>query len=219
MDRLVLIVVVFIACVGYAELAAPDEPANAHARDDIALLELVLDDLTKCDNSSIPLSLTRHVPRNIHFSRSPIRRRIQREIQSEKIEHAFIVCLPNELDPLKHADLWTTMTEVEQESIRHAIANIGERHAFDSFGHDFDPKNTAIHMIDAPNDIDIDGPKIPYGALFPVQASPPGYSGDRRYAVVHLYFPDFFHSSYATYVLVSEGEKWTIKYRGFITYT
>lgn len=214
MDRLVSIAVVVIACIGYAELAAADESSKTQACDDIALLELVLDDLTKCDNPSISLSIGRHVPRNIHFSRSPIRRRIQ----SEKMEQAFNVCLPNELEPLNHADLWITMTEVEQECVRRAIANIGERHDFDSFGHDFGSKNTAIHMIDKPIEIDIECPKIPYGARYPVQASPPGYSADRRYAVVHLYFPGFFHSSYATYVLVAVGENWKIKYRGFITY-
>lgn len=214
MDRFVSIAIVFIVCMGYAEHAAPDEPANTRTGDDIALLELVLDDLTKCDTPGIPLNIGRHVPRNIYFSRSPIRRRVQ----GEQMEQAFVVCLPDAIEPLDHADLWTAMTEVEQESVRQAIANINERHNSDFYSHDFNSKNTAIHLIDGPGGTVIDGPKIPHGACCPVQASPPGYSGDHRYAVVHLHFPDFFHPSCATYVLVSEGEKWTIKYRAFVTY-
>jgi hypothetical protein len=213
MNRLAAVAVVLIACIGSAEHAAPDELANTHTGDDIALLELVLDDLTKCDSPSIPLSIGRHTPRNIYFSRSPIRRRVQRE----KMEQAFVVCLPDAIEPLNHADLWTAMTEVEQESVRQAIANIDERQDFYSYSHNFKPKNTAIHTIDRPGGTEIDGSKTPHEACYPVQASPPGYSGDRHYAVLHLHFPDFSHPSCATYVLVSEGEKWAIKYRAFIT--
>jgi len=214
MERLVLITLVMIAFVGYSEIAAPDETANLQTRDEIAVLELVLDDLTKYDKPDLPFSIGRGVPRNIYVSRSTMRY----QIHTKTAEKDFIVELPNALGPLTHANVLTAITEEEQSAIRHAIANMGERHRFETFEQDFGLKNAAIHMVDKQDGGGINGAMIPYGARFPVQVCPPGYSGDGRCAVVHLYFTDIFHPSYATYVLVLEREKWTIKYRAFVTY-
>lgn len=52
----------------------------------------------------------------------------------------------------------------------------------------------------------------------PVNAYLPGYSDDASRAVVHLRFPDIYHSSVGTYVLSRSRSGWKILFRGFINW-
>ncbi len=199
-QHLISIAVVLIASVGYANLATSDDSANSKTHDDNVVLEMVLADLTTYDRPNLPLSIGNRIPRNVYFSRSAIN------------------STPDASEPLTRNEVWATMTDVEQRTVRDAITDISNRHGSDSFARDFAAKNPAIRIVDKPTERSNVGSKVPYGARFPIQAWPPGYSGDNMYVVVHLYFPEIFHPSYATYVLISEHGKWIIKFRGFVTY-
>jgi len=52
----------------------------------------------------------------------------------------------------------------------------------------------------------------------PIQAALPGYSKDRRLAIVTLAIPWSIHGCSGTYVLLREGESWLVRVREFACY-
>jgi len=167
---------------------------------DSTILDLVLSDLRVYQESDCPLSLSRDVPRDIYFSPT------------------LIDSTPQPKEPLDHNKLWSEMTDSQGQLTQEGIKHIEERHAAGDSFRDFRPTSDAIHVMDAASNIDTTAKDVPYGARFPIQAWAPGYSHDGSCVVVHLYFPEMLHPSYATYVLVSTNGTWMITFRGFITY-
>ena len=168
---------------------------------DNAVLELVLSDIRTEEIPGItPFSLPRETPREIYFCPVPT----DSVLQPRK--------------PLESNELWSTMTDSESRLTQEAIKHLEERHAAGDSFHEFQVSSNGIHIIEAAPGPYASAEDVPYGALYPIRAWAPGYSHDGSYVVVHLYFPELFHPSYATYVLMSTNETWTIASRGFITY-
>jgi hypothetical protein len=170
------------------------------SRDDDAILNLVLADVSTYDGPDCPLSLVPQIPRDIFFLRTPID------------------WAPDAAKPLDHNNTWRTMSDSERHSTRTAIAHLLGRHTSDFAYRDFHPVRDAIHAMDIPLNLAEIPDAVPYGARFPIQAWSPGYSSDGLCVVVHLHFPELLHPSDATYVLISEPDGWKIKYREFITW-
>ncbi len=168
--------------------------------DDDEVLEAVLTDLTRNDSDELPLSLIRKTPRDVYFVPSTM-------------DDA-----PQPLVPIEHNDGWQQLQHLDRTAIDEATDSLRERHGEHSMIKDFDPEHDLIHVIDTPKRIQDAGDDVPYGALYPVQAWLPGYSSDRNCAVVHLFFSEVLHPSYATYVLTKNENGWHIEFRGFITY-
>jgi hypothetical protein len=167
---------------------------------DNTILNLVLSDLRMDKSPDCPLTLSRDVPREIFFS-------------TEMID-----AVPQPTKPLERDELWSHMTESQIRLTQEGIKNLEERYAAGDSFRDFRSTRDTMHVIDTAPNIDTTANDAPYGARFPIRAWVPGYSQDGSCVVLHLYFPDVLHPSYATYVLMSTNGNWKIAFRGFVTY-
>lgn len=179
----------------------PAEAFVPSAAIDNAILEVVLTDLrTEEIPGMTPFSLSRETPRDIYFSLKPM----DTVLQPAK--------------PLEASDVWSKMTESQRQWTQEGIRHLEERSALGDSFREFRATSDAIHVVDGPTGIAAAAKDVPHEALFPVRAWAPGYSHDGSCAVLHLFFDEILHPSYATYVLVQTDGTWKVVFRGFITY-
>lgn len=186
-------------------VSGPAIPRSAEAFEpsaaiDNTILKVVLTDLRTYDENGRPFSLSREIPRDIYFSPEPIGTVLQ------------------PAEPLESNDVWSKMTETERRWTQEGIRHLEERSALGDSFREFRATSEAIHVVDGPTGIAAAAPNVPYSAQFPIRAWAPGYSHDGSCAVLHLFFDEILHPSYATYVLVQTDGTWKIVFRGFITY-
>ncbi len=199
MVRLIAICAACVFLLGCAGQSTTHQ-SNALPGDDDVVLDIVLSDLANYDGLGRPFSLVPQTPRDIYFIRKAIEWR------------------PDPILPLEHAGVLSSLEATKRAKVDEAIKNLTDRNETEFTFWNYQSSANGIHVLDVPHPL-VDTPEdVPYSALFPIQSWTPGYSDDRSFVVVHLHFSELMHPSAATYVLSRGAGRWTIKYRGFVTW-
>jgi hypothetical protein len=104
---------------------------------------------------------------------------------------------------------WANLTRPQIEACEEAAEQLTRRIVDNFLFESLEPPDERIQIDEHASGNILNGP---------VQAWPPGYSTDGRFAVVRLVIPWSFHHKVATYLLSKENDKWSICLRQTVYY-
>lgn len=168
---------------------------------DAEVVAVVLDDLLTFAGDDSPVAVRGSPPNKILFAAKPAR-------------------YPETVDQVLYQHkkkLWLTLTAGQTTAAREAAENLVKRlqNRDDSAEFKTKDKRIRIHVEREPQSQEESD-----RSMFerPIQAWPPGYSTDRRFAIVRLVIPWSIHHAEGTYLLSEENGKWTVLLRQFVYY-
>lgn len=167
---------------------------------DLEVLEAVLGDLLTYSGEDSPLTT------------------FQGSLPDEILFAAKAAHYPQTVDKVLYQhqeDLWENLTTTQCIAAREAAEFLVRRtQQLDSFGA-FKPQDKRIRIY---QDQEAQTEQGSNRWLFdrPVQAWPPGFSKDKRFAVVQLNIPQGRHGAVGTYLLSEDNGKWTVCLRQFV---
>jgi hypothetical protein len=177
-------------------VAAGDESSPKSIQDlDAEVLQATLEDLKSYDGKDSPGLFNVRASEPVPFSSEPNR-------------------FPQTVDQVlfRYRDeLWEALSEQDEslakEAAGHLIERIETREEFGSF------PVPAGYKVQKPDEAK-DNPR----AERAVSAWAPGFSADRKFAVVRLIIPWSIHHGEGTYLLSQQGGNWNVRLRQFVYY-
>ncbi|MFT3789225.1 MAG: hypothetical protein QM770_24110 [Tepidisphaeraceae bacterium] len=169
--------------------------------DDAAVLRVVFDDMLRADNGRAPREWTRDLSKPVYVSREAERRRLS--VNDVLSRH----------DTRKWDALSDTERAAASEAADDVIARLERADRLPAF-RSTSGRIKVYEEAGAATQPTATQPFAERGS----SVAPPGYSKDRRYAVVHLAFPWSMHSGEVTYILERKDDGWVVVLSDFIYY-
>jgi hypothetical protein len=179
-------------------LATPSPTPTPAVSADHQVLDAVLADLLASSKS--PLAVRDAPPTEIRLAPNPPRYPI-------KVEGVL----------MRHDEqAWAALTPEQLAAAKEAADALIQRH---QAGETFAPYRPADARVKIETEKPTAAPSTPLSRFDrPVQAYPPGFTADGKFAAVALSVPWSMHHADATYLLARDGDGWKVVLRQFIYY-
>lgn len=184
----------------WSEGQEPPKPkSDSNAERDFAVLEVVLKDLMTLPDS--PLTPRGAAEKQIRFSLEALNDRLS---VAEVLEQ-------------HHRDQWRRLSPDQTKKVRESAQNLVRRLADKDPFERFKPKDERIILLDKVREEELRATTRRSRRPQVFRAYAPGYSNDRRIAIVLLTYPwSGRHSGEGTYVLAKENDRWVVLLRDFV---
>lgn len=192
----VLWVVVFFLTV-WTGIVSADDPANLSSRDR-TVLNVVLEDLLTYSGDDSPVKTVKGPPDKLFFS--PDAEEWPQTVEQVLYRHT--------------KEPWEKLTQQQLTLAQEAAGNLADRSKGHDFFTGFEPVDARVHLV--PKKKPAESVENIYNR--PIKAWSPGFSSNGTLAVVRLSIPWSIHSADGTYVLIREGDAWSILLRQFVFY-
>ncbi len=168
---------------------------------DNEVLAAVLDDILTYRGEDSPVAVQGSPPTEILFEPKPVQ-------------------YPQTIDEVlfRHQqELWTKLTPTQTSASREAADHLVKRIQNRDFFVAFKPQDKRVRIHEE-REAQTAEESVRSRFDRPIEAWPPGYSKNKRFAVVRLIVPWSIHHAEGTYVLSEDHGKWTVRLRQFVYY-
>jgi len=104
-------------------------------------------------------------------------------------------------------ETWENLSSIQIESAKQAAEDLVGRIDSEVWVENYTPDDDRVRLVEHIN-----------GSRRPISAWPPGYSANKRFAIVRLIIPWSMHHIESTHILENNGDEWAVVLRQFVYY-